>query len=153
MLNEFLILVAILLSKSAMNFSSDILSILGSSNSLSFFCTSCLVCHVVHQFYMKTGECKFGERCKFHHPLDRSAPVVSAKDVQQPNVKLTLAGLPRREGAVHCPYYMKTGMCKYGATCKFDHPPPGEVLGMATSQGASLSVEGEDTVDVKEQQQ
>ncbi|XP_009782011.1 zinc finger CCCH domain-containing protein 37 isoform X1 [Nicotiana sylvestris] len=104
-------------------------------------------------FYMKTGECKFGERCKFHHPLDRSAPVVSAKDVQQPNVKLTLAGLPRREGAVHCPYYMKTGMCKYGATCKFDHPPPGEVLGMATSQGASLSVEGEDTVDVKEQQQ
>lgn len=46
---------------------------------------------------MKTGECKYGERCKFHHPLDRSAPVVSAKDVQQPNVKLTLAGLPRRE--------------------------------------------------------
>ncbi|MCD9559510.1 Zinc finger CCCH domain-containing protein 37 [Datura stramonium] len=101
-------------------------------------------------FYMKTGECKYGERCKFHHPHDRSAPVVSAKDAQQPNVKLTLAGLPRREGAVHCPYYMKTGMCKYGATCKFDHPPPGEVLSMATSQGASLSVEGED--DVNEQQ-
>ncbi|KAJ8527617.1 hypothetical protein K7X08_015068 [Anisodus acutangulus] len=79
-------------------------------------------------------------------------PVVSAKDVQQPNVKLTLAGLPRREGAVHCPYYMKTGMCKYGATCKFDHPPPGELLGMATSQGASLSVAGEDNVNVNEQQ-
>ncbi|XP_059277427.1 zinc finger CCCH domain-containing protein 37 isoform X2 [Lycium ferocissimum] len=104
-------------------------------------------------FYMKTGECKYGERCRFHHPLDRSAPVVSTKDVQQPNVKLTLAGLPRREGAVHCPYYMKTGMCKYGATCKFDHPPPGELLGMATSQGASLSVEGEDNVGVNEQQQ
>ncbi|KAK4343936.1 hypothetical protein RND71_037030 [Anisodus tanguticus] len=101
---------------------------------------------------MKTGECKFGERCKFHHPLDRSAPVVSAKDVQQPNVKLTLAGLPRREGAVHCPYYMKTGMCKYGATCKFDHPSPGELLGMATSQGVSLSVAGEDNVNVNEQQ-
>ncbi|XP_049397850.1 zinc finger CCCH domain-containing protein 37-like isoform X1 [Solanum stenotomum] len=97
-------------------------------------------------FYMKTGECKYGEKCKFHHPLDRSASAVS--DVQQPNVKLTLAGLPRREGAVHCPYYMKTGMCKYGASCKFDHPPPGEVLGMA--QGASLSVEGGDNVDVNE---
>ncbi|PHT52801.1 Zinc finger CCCH domain-containing protein 37 [Capsicum baccatum] len=103
-------------------------------------------------FYMKTGECKYGERCKFHHPLDRSAPVVSAKDVQQPNVKLTLAGLPRREGAVHCPYYMKTGMCKYGATCKFDHPPPGEVLGMSTSQGTSSSFEAEDSVNVNESQ-
>jgi len=43
---------------------------------------------------------------------------------------------------------MKTSMCKYGASCKFDHPPPGEVLGMA--QGASLSVEGGDNVDVNE---
>ncbi|KAI5579142.1 hypothetical protein BDE02_08G071800 [Populus trichocarpa] len=77
-------------------------------------------------FYMKTGECKFGETCKFHHPIDRSAP--TAKQTEPQTVKLTLAGLPRREGAVHCPYYMKTGTCKYGATCKFDHPPPGEVM-------------------------
>ncbi|TMW94627.1 hypothetical protein EJD97_009999 [Solanum chilense] len=104
---------------------------------------------VACDFYMKTGECKYGEKCKFHHPLDRSASAVSVKDVQQPNVKLTLAGLPRREGAVLCPYYMKTGMCKYGASCKFDHPPPGEVLGM-TSQGASLSVDGVNNVDVNE---
>ncbi|XP_019157323.1 PREDICTED: zinc finger CCCH domain-containing protein 37-like isoform X3 [Ipomoea nil] len=80
-------------------------------------------------FYMKTGECKFGERCRFHHPLDRSSPVTSSMEGQQQNVKLSLAGLPRREGAIHCPYYMKTGTCKYGATCKFDHPPPGEVMG------------------------
>ncbi|KAJ6909941.1 zinc finger CCCH domain-containing protein 37-like [Populus alba x Populus x berolinensis] len=77
-------------------------------------------------FYMKTGECKFGETCKFHHPIDRSAPTANQTEPQ--TVKLTLAGLPRREGAVHCPYYMKTGTCKYGATCKFDHPPPGEVM-------------------------
>ncbi|CAA0818050.1 Zinc finger CCCH domain-containing protein 37 [Striga hermonthica] len=42
-------------------------------------------------------------------------------------------------GAIHCPYYMKTGTCKFGATCKFDHPPPGEVLTGATSQGAASS--------------
>ncbi|OIW08106.1 hypothetical protein TanjilG_06649 [Lupinus angustifolius] len=78
-------------------------------------------------YYMKTGICKFGERCKFHHPIDRSAP-------SQQTVKLTPAGLPRREGAVICPYYLKTGTCKYGPTCKFDHPPPGEVLEMAKSQ-------------------
>ncbi|KAI9387480.1 hypothetical protein POPTR_010G176300v4 [Populus trichocarpa] len=87
-------------------------------------------------FYMKTGECKFGERCKFHHPIDRSAP--TEKQIQQQTVKLTLAGLPRREGAVHCPYYMKTGACKYGATCKFDHPPPGEVMAVATSLDAAV---------------
>ncbi|CAL0303661.1 unnamed protein product [Lupinus luteus] len=78
-------------------------------------------------YYMKIGMCKFGERCKFHHPIDRSAP-------SQQTVKLTPAGLPRREGAVICPYYLKTGTCKYGATCKFDHPPPGEVMEMAKSQ-------------------
>lgn len=43
---------------------------------------------------MKTGECKFGERCKFHHPIDRSAP--TATKLQQ-NIRLTLAGFPRRE--------------------------------------------------------
>ncbi|EEF33724.1 conserved hypothetical protein [Ricinus communis] len=92
--------------------------------------------HAECDYYMKTGECKFGERCRFHHPIDRSAP--TATQAQQQAVKLTLAGLPRREGAVHCPYYMKTGTCKYGATCKFDHPPPGEVMAIA-SQGTSTS--------------
>jgi len=42
---------------------------------------------------MKTGDCKFGERCKYHHPIDRSAPSLS----KQASVKLTPAGLPRRE--------------------------------------------------------
>ncbi|KAG8385939.1 hypothetical protein BUALT_Bualt03G0097300 [Buddleja alternifolia] len=87
-------------------------------------------------YYMKTGICKFGESCRFHHPIDRSAPSASAKESLEQNVKLTLAGLPRREGAIHCPYYMKTGTCKYGATCKFDHPPPGEVMSLTTPSSA-----------------
>jgi len=33
---------------------------------------------------------------------------------------------------------MKTGACKYGATCKFDHPPPGEVMAVATSLDAAV---------------
>nr|GLL16375.1 zinc finger CCCH domain-containing protein 37-like [Ipomoea trifida] len=88
----------------------------------------------IRPFYMKTGECKFGERCRFHHPLDHSSPVTSSMEGQQQNFKLSLAGLPRREGAIHCPYYMKTGICKYGATCKFDHPPPGELIGVTSQQ-------------------
>eukprot|EP00262_Sarcandra_glabra_P016844 TRINITY_DN5608_c0_g1_i2.p1 TRINITY_DN5608_c0_g1~~TRINITY_DN5608_c0_g1_i2.p1 ORF type:complete len:549 (+),score=71.11 TRINITY_DN5608_c0_g1_i2:93-1739(+) len=88
-------------------------------------------------FYMKTGACKFGERCKYHHPIDRSAPTPSITiPALQQNVKLTLAGLPRREGAVNCPFYMKTGSCKYGPSCRFDHPPPGEVIAMATTTTA-----------------
>ncbi|XP_059661902.1 zinc finger CCCH domain-containing protein 37 isoform X2 [Cornus florida] len=102
-------------------------------------------------FYMKTGECKFGERCKYHHPLDRSTPALATKEAQQQNIKLTPAGLPRREGAIICPYYLKTGTCKYGPTCKFDHPPPGEVMAMATSQGTSMSIEGEGKEDEKEE--
>ncbi|KAM7492867.1 hypothetical protein LguiA_035788 [Lonicera macranthoides] len=94
-------------------------------------------------FYMKTGECKFGERCKYHHPIDRSVQPLSVKEAQQQNVKLTLAGLPRREGSVNCPYYMKTGTCKYGATCKFDHPPPGEVMAMATPTATSVGGDNE----------
>lgn len=54
------------------------------------------MCYISHfQFYMKTGECKFGETCKYHHPIDRSAP--TAKQTESLTVKLTLAGLPRRE--------------------------------------------------------
>jgi hypothetical protein len=50
------------------------------------------------QFYMKRGYCKYLERCKFHHPVDRSAadPAANCEPSQQP-VTLTLAGFPRRE--------------------------------------------------------
>lgn len=37
---------------------------------------------------------------------------------------------------------MKTGTCKYGATCRFDHPPPGEV--MAAPSGAGEGKENGD---------
>ncbi|KAL5061830.1 hypothetical protein RYX36_023567 [Vicia faba] len=96
-------------------------------------------------FFMKTGICKFGERCKYHHPVDRSTSSLSKP---QSNVKLTPAGLPRREDVELCPYYLKTGTCKFGATCKFDHPPPGEVMEMAKSQGTSTTNGEEEETNV-----
>ena len=30
---------------------------------------------------------------------------------------------------------MQTGACKYGATCRFDHPPPGEAVAKASAMG------------------
>ncbi|XP_044976360.1 zinc finger CCCH domain-containing protein 8-like isoform X2 [Hordeum vulgare subsp. vulgare] len=97
----------------------------------------------VCDFYKKTGFCKFSERCKFHHPVDRSAPgsIAKRESSQQP-VMLTVAGFPRREDAEACAYYMKTGACKFGVQCKFDHPPLGEVIANVSKQGDGKKVVG-----------
>lgn len=69
--------------------------------------------HECH-YYMKTGECKYGATCKYHHPLDWRLPAT--------NYTLSPLGLPLRPGAQICPYYAQHGLCKFGPTCKFDHP-------------------------------
>lgn len=78
------------------------------------------------QYYMKTGDCKFGMSCRFHHPKERASAV--------PNCVLSPLGLPLRHGVAACTFYMHYGMCKFGATCKFDHPPTN---GLAYSPSAS----------------
>lgn len=40
------------------------------------------------QYYMKTGDCKFGAMCKFHHPRERLIPI--------PSCTLSPLGLPVR---------------------------------------------------------
>ncbi|CAM6051845.1 unnamed protein product [Sphagnum compactum] len=83
-------------------------------------------------FFMKTGECSFGPTCRFNHPPNRVPSVISRpSSIVAAAVKLSLAGLPRRESGTPCAYYMKTGACKFGPTCKFDHPTPGEVAAKA----------------------
>ncbi|KAH7284225.1 hypothetical protein KP509_34G043900 [Ceratopteris richardii] len=67
------------------------------------------------QFYMKTGECRYGSQCRYHHPRDRNASPASF---------FTSAGLPMRPGAPPCTFYSRFGYCKFGAGCKFDHPMP-----------------------------
>lgn len=66
------------------------------------------------QYFLKTGDCKFGTSCKFHHPRDRVPP--------RPNCALTAIGLPIRPGVQRCTFYVQNGFCKFGSTCKFDHP-------------------------------
>lgn len=31
-------------------------------------------------------------------------------------------GYPIREGEPDCSYYIRTGLCRYGTTCRFNHP-------------------------------
>ena len=51
----------------------------------------------------------------FAPPLARAEPVTDAPLVA-PQV------FPQRPGRELCEFYMKTGRCKFGATCKFHHP-------------------------------
>ncbi|XP_023637500.1 zinc finger CCCH domain-containing protein 57 isoform X2 [Capsella rubella] len=66
------------------------------------------------EFYMKTGDCKFGTVCKFHHPRNRQTPA--------PDCVLSTVGLPLRPGEPLCVFYSRYGICKFGPSCKFDHP-------------------------------
>ncbi|KAG6471696.1 hypothetical protein ZIOFF_069142 [Zingiber officinale] len=67
------------------------------------------------QFFLKTGTCKYGTTCKYHHPRDKHGTKL---------VHLNALGLPIRKDEKPCAYYMRTGTCNYGITCKFNHPQP-----------------------------
>ncbi|OIW20815.1 hypothetical protein TanjilG_23198 [Lupinus angustifolius] len=66
------------------------------------------------QYFLKTGECKFGPSCRYHHP--------QAMNALKATVTLSPAGLPLRPGAAPCTHYAQRGVCKFGPDCKFDHP-------------------------------
>ncbi|XXG80661.1 hypothetical protein AAC387_Pa09g1477 [Persea americana] len=66
------------------------------------------------QFYVRTGDCKFGSACRYHHPPEWSMPKTTCA--------LNSEGLPLRPGAQPCTFYAQHGICKFGSTCKFDHP-------------------------------
>ena len=97
------------------------------------------------QYYLKTGTCKFGPTCKFHHPREKAG--IAGR------VQLNTLGYPLRpvrsflggqlcillflclsvcctekklalllQNEKECAYYLKTGQCKYANTCKFHHP-------------------------------
>ncbi|XP_022727988.1 zinc finger CCCH domain-containing protein 3-like isoform X2 [Durio zibethinus] len=77
-------------------------------------------------YFLKTGTCKYGSTCKYHHPKDRNGAGP---------VTLNVLGLPMRQDEKSCPYYMRTGACKFGVACKFHHPQP-------ASPAAGLPVNG-----------
>ncbi|KAL1532784.1 putative late blight resistance protein R1A-10 [Salvia divinorum] len=66
------------------------------------------------QYYLRTGHCKFGTTCKYHHPPEWS--------VSRTNYALSPVGLPLRPGAPLCSHYAQYEVCKFGHSCKFDHP-------------------------------
>lgn len=70
--------------------------------------------------YLRTGRCKYGESCKYHHPANVQnggglLRVGSPLDPNEPQ-------FPIRPNEPSCPYYLKHGTCKFGSICKFNHP-------------------------------
>ncbi|XP_018433239.1 zinc finger CCCH domain-containing protein 26-like [Raphanus sativus] len=64
------------------------------------------------QFFLRTGQCGYGNSCRFNHPLSHLPQgVLYHRDE-----------LPERIGEPDCEYFLKTGACKYGSTCKYHHP-------------------------------
>ncbi|KAK9159433.1 hypothetical protein Syun_005774 [Stephania yunnanensis] len=84
------------------------------------------------QFYMKTGDCKFGAVCRFHHPRERLIPA--------PNCLLSPLGLPLRPGEPLCIFYSRYGVCKFGPNCKFDHPMETFAYGLSASSTVNVPV-------------
>mmetsp|Transcript_9057 Transcript_9057/g.11682 ORF Transcript_9057/g.11682 Transcript_9057/m.11682 type:complete len:457 (+) Transcript_9057:505-1875(+) len=67
--------------------------------------------------YLRTGRCKYGESCKYHHPpnVQSGGGIASINPGEPP--------FPIRPGEPSCQYFLKHGTCKFGQTCKFNHPP------------------------------
>ncbi|KAF5745891.1 putative nucleic acid binding protein [Tripterygium wilfordii] len=84
------------------------------------------------QFYMKTGDCKFGAVCRFHHPRERLIPA--------PDCVLSPIGLPFRPGEPVCMFYSRYGICKFGPSCKFDHPMGVFTYNLSTSSSTDAPV-------------
>lgn len=67
--------------------------------------------------FLRTGRCKYGESCKYHHPANvQSGGGFKSLDPSEPP-------FPLRPNEPNCQYYLKHGTCKFGQTCKFHHPP------------------------------
>eukprot|EP00986_Skeletonema_menzelii_P003827 scaffold1254_cov158-Skeletonema_menzelii.AAC.4 len=62
--------------------------------------------------FLRTGRCKYGESCKYNHPLN----------VESGGGLSDGGPLPSRPGEPVCHYFLKHGICKFGQACKFDHP-------------------------------
>ncbi|KAJ0791095.1 putative transcription factor C3H family [Helianthus annuus] len=67
-------------------------------------------------YYMRTGTCGYGSKCRYNHPPDRSSSAGGAAR------NAGVGAYPERPGEPPCQYYLRTGTCKFGASCKFHHP-------------------------------
>ncbi|GJN06193.1 hypothetical protein PR202_ga23897 [Eleusine coracana subsp. coracana] len=80
-------------------------------------------------YYLRTGACAYGERCRYNHPRDRRAAAVNGVGRTTSTVEY-----PERPGQPLCEYYVKNGTCKFGSNCKYDHPREGGFVPVALNR-------------------
>ncbi|KAE8681173.1 Zinc finger CCCH domain-containing protein 34 [Hibiscus syriacus] len=68
-------------------------------------------------YYLRTGFCGYGSKCRFNHPRDRVGVMGAGSG--------GAGEYPERAGQPVCQYFMRTGACKFGASCKYHHPALG----------------------------
>ncbi|KAK1565530.1 hypothetical protein Q3G72_028882 [Acer saccharum] len=71
-------------------------------------------------YYMKTGTCKFGSNCKFNHPVRRKNQAAKEK-VKAREDSLERLGQGQSQSQIECKYYLRTGGCKFGKACRYNH--------------------------------
>lgn len=69
----------------------------------------------------KTGPAPTAGAANIALPAEPVAPPVAVH--YDPATGTSIVVFPRRHGAPPCDFYVKTGHCRYGETCRFDHPP------------------------------
>ena len=73
--------------------------------------------------FLRTGRCKYGESCKYNHPLN----VETGGGFKPTNPGEPL--FPVRPMEPTCQYFLKHGTCKFGQACKFNHPSGSPLAG------------------------
>ncbi|KAL1203976.1 Zinc finger CCCH domain-containing protein 67 [Cardamine amara subsp. amara] len=87
-------------------------------------------------YYLKTGDCKFKYKCKYHHPKNRLP--------KQAPYSFNDKGLPLRPDQNMCSHYSRYGICKFGPACRFDHsiPPTFSPSSSQTIEASQLGANG-----------
>ncbi|KAH7664256.1 CCCH-type Zn-finger protein [Dioscorea alata] len=76
-------------------------------------------------YFLRTGLCGYGSKCKFNHPTTRNSlaqgtmwgPSETIQAGERKETKACLQG----EGQLKCKYYSMPSGCKYGKSCKYGH--------------------------------
>lgn len=91
-------------------------------------------------YYLRYGTCKFGQICKFHHPpKHQTSAHYNNNSVDVDKFQPYAISLPQRPTEPDCPFYVRNGHCKFGASCKFHHPLPLRLRLPSASDNHSLS--------------
>jgi len=102
--------------------------------------------HLITQMQVEAQQECVAQGTRIHSEVQAAHQAASAAVAGGPSGP---RDLPRRPGMEVCMYYMKTGDCKYGASCKWDHPerqgptqvpPPNTQVNAVSNNSKALTV-------------